>query len=121
MDVSKCPVHQQWQDAFNQGKASAVAALYTPDAIEVTPVDIRVGPAAVKERIEAALKEGSKNAVITATKCDIEGDVRWSSGPWKDETAHGPLSGFWTIIEVKNGDSWKIRNVTYSLTPPQQK
>ena len=74
MDVSKCPVNKTWEDAYNKGDTAAVAALYTADAIEVTPEGIRVGPAAVKERIEGAInKAGMKHAVITATKCNIEG------------------------------------------------
>ena len=120
-DTSKCTSHKQWQDAFNKGDASAVAALYTSDAIEVTPGGIRVGPAAVKERIEEGLKAGGKNIIIIATQCDIENAYRFSSGSWKDETAQGLLSGFWTLIEVKDGGGWKIRNLTFNLTPPPQK
>jgi hypothetical protein len=63
MDVSKCPVNKTWQDAYNKGDFAAVAALYTADAIEVTPEGVRVGPAAVKERLEDSItKGGMKNA-----------------------------------------------------------
>ena len=121
MDGTGCTVHKQWQDAFNKGDASAVAALYTSSAIEVTPLGIRAGPAAVKERIEENIKEGSKNLEIVATECDPKSAFRWSAGSWKDETPRGPASGFWTMIEVKEGDGWKIQNLTFNLTPPPQK
>jgi ketosteroid isomerase-like protein len=118
-DVSKCPANKQWQDAYNKGDAAAVAALYTADAIEVTPEGIRVGPAAVKERVEGSFKAGmKKQVVITATKCNVEGATRWSAGDWKNDTTQGPVGGFWTAIEAKNGDAWKIQNLTYNLTPP---
>ena len=78
MDVSKCTVHKQWQDAFDKGDTSAVAALYKSDAVEVTPAGIRLGPAAVKKRLDEDIKAGAKNdLVIVATKCNVEGAVRW--------------------------------------------
>ena len=123
IDASKCSTTpKQWQDAFNKGDTSAVAALYGSDAVEVTPAGIRLGPAAVKERLDEGFKEGNKNdLLIVATKCDIEGAVRWSSGSWNQTSPRGPVSGFWTVIEVKDGLGWKMQNLTFNLTPPPQK
>jgi ketosteroid isomerase-like protein len=118
MDVSKCPGAKTWQDAYNKGDAAGVAALYTADAIEVTPEGIRTGPAAVKERVEGSFKAGMKHTAITATKCNVEGATRWSAGDWKDDSTQGPVGGFWTAIETKDGNTWKIVNLTYNLTPP---
>jgi ketosteroid isomerase-like protein len=119
MDVSKCPANNQWQDAFNKGDANSIAAMYAPGAIEVTPEGIRVGPAAVKERVERGVKEDKmSNMTIVATKCDGDNSLRWSSGTWKAESSHGPVSGFWTAIEAKEGNSWKMQNLTYNVTPP---
>jgi ketosteroid isomerase-like protein len=118
----KCTGDNQWQEAFNKGDTSAVAALYASDALEVTPGGIRVGPAAVKERLDEEIKEGwKKDLVIVATKCDSEGAVRWSSGSWKQTSPQGPVGGFWTAIEVTDGSRWKLQNLTYNLTPPPQK
>ena len=118
----KCPGDNQWQDALNKGDTSAVAALYTSDAVEVTPDGIRVCPAAVKERLDESIKEGWKqDSVIVATKCDSEGTVRWSSGSWKRTSPQGPVGGFWTAIQVKDGEGWKIQNLTFNPTPPPQK
>ncbi len=122
MEASKCGGDKQWQDAFNKGDTSAVAALYTSDAVEVTPTGIQVGPAAVKKRLDESIKQGWKqDLVIVATKCDIEGPVRWSSGLWNQTSPQGPVGGFWTAIEIKNGDGWKMQNLTYNVTPPPQK
>jgi hypothetical protein len=30
------------------------------------------------------------------------------------------VGGFWTAIEVKDGEGWKIQNLTFNLTPPQK-
>jgi ketosteroid isomerase-like protein len=119
VDVSKCSAAKPWQDAYNKGDATAVAALYAADAIEVTPAGIRVGPAAVKERVEANItKDGEKNLVIIVAKCNIEGALRWSAGEWKSDLPQGTVGGFWTAIEAKNGITWKIQNLTFSVTPP---
>jgi ketosteroid isomerase-like protein len=97
MDASKC-ADKQWQDAFNKGDTSAVAALYASDAVEVTPTGIEAGPAAVKKRLDESIKQGWKqDLVIVATKCDIEGAVRWSSGSWNQTSPQGSsVGGFWT-------------------------
>jgi len=73
MDASKCSaIPKQWQDAFNKGDTSAVAALYRSDAVEVTPAGIRLGPAAVKERLDEGFKDGNKNdLVIVATRAQL--------------------------------------------------
>lgn len=118
----KCTGDNRWQDAFNKGDTNAVAALYTSDAVEVTPDGIRVGPATVKERLDEEIKEGWKqDLVVVATKCESDGAVRWSSGSWKQTSPEGRVGGFWTAIDVKDGNGWKMHNLTYNLTPPPQK
>jgi ketosteroid isomerase-like protein len=119
MDAAKC-AGTEWQDAFNKGDTSAVAALYTSDAVEVTPTGIQVGPAAVKKRLDEEIKGGWKrDLIIITTKCDIEGAVRWSSGSWKQTSPEGSsVGGFWTAIDVKDGNGWKLQNLTFNQTPP---
>jgi hypothetical protein len=90
-EVSKCPANKTWQNAYNKGDTSAVVALYPADAIEVSPEGIRVGPAAIKECIEQEIKAGIKQAVINATKCNIEGSTRWPAGDWNSV----PTSSLW--------------------------
>ena len=116
----ECTSDKQWQDAFNKGDTSAVAALYTSQAVEVTPTGIQGGQGAVKARLDESIKQGWKqDLVIVATQCDSEGAVRWSSGSWEQTSPQGsPVGGFWTAIEVKDGNGWKIQNFTFNLTPP---
>ena len=122
VDVSNCKTAAVWQDAFNKGDGAAIAALYTPDAIEVLPSGIRVGPAAVQQRVDDEIKHGETHLAITSTKCDLEGTTRVSAGDWKSDTPQGPLSGFWTAIERNNGSgTWKMLNLTVNITPPPAK
>jgi ketosteroid isomerase-like protein len=82
MDASKCAGNKQWQDSYNKGNTSAVAALYASDAVEVIPTGILVGPAAVKKYLDDGFKEGWKRDLVTvATKCVlIPGEVARESG-----------------------------------------
>jgi ketosteroid isomerase-like protein len=121
VDASNCPTAKMWLDAYNKGDADGVAALYAPDAIEVMQTGIRVGPAAVKERVENNLKRGVKYAAVTPTKCDIDGDIRIAAGEWNGEMQQEPISGFWTSIERKDGGTWKMINLTANRTPPPSK
>lgn len=116
--AANCPNVKKWQDALNKGDAAAVANLYTPDATEVTPTGIRVGQAAVEQRIEDGIKQGWKNAVITTTICNIEGPIRISAGGWTNHTPQGSARGFWTGIEKKLHNTWKLVNLTFNMTPP---
>jgi ketosteroid isomerase-like protein len=118
VDASNCTTATMWQEAYNKGDTDAVAAMYAPDAIEVMETGIRVGPTAVKERLEDNLKRGVKFPAITSTKCDIDGDIRISAGDWKGESPQGSFGGFWTAIERKDGGKWKMINLTANTTPP---
>jgi ketosteroid isomerase-like protein len=120
MDTSMCPNAKAWQDAFNRGDADGVINLYTSDAIETTPTGIRVGQAAVRERVKDILKAGLKGQSNSVTKCFTDGNLRWSVGEWGVETPQGHGSGFWTSIEAKQGNTWKIANLTWNVTPPPE-
>ena len=116
-DVSSCSDNAPYQEAWNRGDAAAVVAFYAPDGIEVTPDGIKAGQAAIKERIDQAIKQ-LKNLVIVVTKCDVTTDVKWSSGTWKAESPQGPVGSLFTVIQAKNGDTWKIQNNTFNVPLP---
>jgi hypothetical protein len=44
--------------------------------------------------------------------------MRWSAGDWKNESPQGPVRCFWTAIETKDGNTWKMVNLTYNVTMP---
>jgi hypothetical protein len=43
--------------------------------------------------------------------------VPLDSGHWPDRNG----TGFWTVIEVKDGDGWKMQNLTFNMTPAPKK
>ena len=120
-DDMECSTPKMWQDAFNKGDANSVAGLYTPDAVEVSPGGVISGQEAIKARVAQGIKnDGPDSLKITSQKCVVDGPIRWSVGQWQNVTAN-PASGCWTLIETKSSGTFKIKNLTYSLTPPPPK
>jgi ketosteroid isomerase-like protein len=50
------------------------------------------------------------------------GDEAWETGEWS-ETGQGEtgdpiqIKGYWSAIDSREGDDWKIRMLTYNITP----
>jgi ketosteroid isomerase-like protein len=113
-------------DAYNNGDAAALAALYTEDAAEVTDR----GPANGRQAIEKLhaddlQKVHVSNHLITVDQdsphiIGTAGNEIWATGGWS-ETLQGKnfgpiqLKGYWSTIDVREGDTWKIRMLTYNL------
>jgi ketosteroid isomerase-like protein len=99
-----------------------LGALYTEDAILITPE----GPISGRAEIEKRHAEGFK--VFTQTepsKLDqvkvIGSGVRIKSGTWAG-TAKGPsgplqIKGYWATTDVSDGVTWKIRMEVDNTSP----
>ena len=115
-------------EAFNSNDAAAVAALYTEDAILVPDT----GPVYGREAIEkywAGLfnkfhvsNQADKAASDSPHALGTAGNEAWSHGQLK-VTLQGQdgnafdLTGNWTEIYRREGDTWKKRLDTFSTTP----
>jgi uncharacterized protein (TIGR02246 family) len=111
-----------WNKTSQQKDAAGHAALFTEDAIRVTPQGLTSGRAA----IERAAAEGFK--VYTSDPSTLEqvkmigNGVMLRAGTWSG-TYNGPngpvhLKGYWSDTDVRDGNTWKIRQETYNVTPP---
>jgi ketosteroid isomerase-like protein len=119
-------------EAYNNGDAASMAALYTVDAVLVTDAGPIYGREAIEkhyanlfQRIHfinhlSKADENSPHIVGTA------GNETWSNGKWSQTIKgqnFGPiqLKGYWSSITVREGDTWKKRldiwNITYSFGP----
>jgi ketosteroid isomerase-like protein len=114
--------------AFNNGDAAALAALYTQDAILVTDGGPIYGRDAIEKHWADAFKqvhfsnhldkadEYSPHIIGTA------GNEAWSSGKWtvtlkgQDWGPKG-FEGYWLEIYRREGDTWKKRLDMYNVTP----
>jgi uncharacterized protein (TIGR02246 family) len=119
---------EKYTKATNNNDASAIAALYTEDAVFVSDK----GPVYGRQAIEnwyadtfqawrprnrvTKIDPNSPRFIGTADNAALNGE--WS------ETGQGPtgepiqLKGHWSAIDTREGDGWKIRILTWNITPP---
>jgi uncharacterized protein (TIGR02246 family) len=121
------PLAGQYDRACNNNDAAAVAALYTEDAVFVTPDGPIVGREAIEKQYEEWNKGGHTSNHKTTYDPDsfqIAGtaDTIALSGGWSETV--GPVKGKpfevkgrWMGIDTRGSDGWKIWKLAFNITP----
>lgn len=118
----------KYDEAFNKNDAAALAALYTEDAVEVADT----GPIYGREAIEKHFTDVFKQVHVSnhLGKGDQysphmigPGNEIWANGEFSltfQGKSGGPIQvkGYWSAIDTREGDTWKIRMLTWNVTPP---
>ena len=119
---------EKLDEAFNNNDAAAVAALFTKDGVLVT----NSGPIYGREAIEKYQADVFKNGHFSnhLGKCDqygthvigTAGNEVWRNGywslTWQGKTGDPiQLKGYWSAIQVREGDTWKNRMEIWNVTP----
>jgi uncharacterized protein (TIGR02246 family) len=116
-------------DALDKNDAAAVAANFTEDAVNVE----QDGPTFGREAIQKLWADRFQNVQFTNNRVTLDeysphvsadGKQIWATGSWSATMKGkdwGPkeIKGFWTVI--REGDDWKIRNLTSNVTPEKAK
>jgi len=116
---------ETWDTAANRKDAAAVAALYTEDAMRVTPRGISYGRAAIEKDLVETFKV-TRNIADKVEKVQVVGEVVLVSATWSAtlQSKDGPIQarGYWGGVYVRDGDTWKTRLAitNRALPPPQQ-
>jgi uncharacterized protein (TIGR02246 family) len=119
----------KYSEACNQSDAAALAALFTEDAVVVTPERLVSGRQAIEEWYAGEFqKQHVTNYTIQQDKLSAVGQEAWAVGEWWNtlQGPNGPLQvrGYYSAVYALKGDAWKIRMSMYnvsgriSLTPP---
>lgn len=101
--------------AFNKNDATAVAALFTQDAIEVGPDGPAYGQQAIEKRYSDLFQKWHPTDHLnTIDKMYMLGNqacviMKWGVGGYK---------GYVTLIMAPNGDDWLVQVATFNITPP---
>jgi ketosteroid isomerase-like protein len=115
-------------DAVDNNDAATVAALYTEDAVFVTPQGPLYGREAIQKFWTDLFKQFhvsnhvSKDDPYSPHIIGTAGNEVWRNAEWS-ETLQGQnggpiqLKGYWSAIEVREGDAWKHRMLTVNVTP----
>ena len=113
-------------DAITKKDAVAVAANFTQDATVVTPY----GPVSGRQDIAYWYVDMIKDIQSSNTLFTIDedsphtlctaGNELWATGKWS-QTLKGPngsieVKGYWSAIDILEGEDWKFRMLCYNLT-----
>jgi uncharacterized protein (TIGR02246 family) len=113
-----------------RGDPAAMAALFTEDGVYVTDRGPLNGPEAI-EKWYAGLYQAfpkwthtSKPAQNASHLTGTTGDQIWTNGA-RSATLQAktgdPIqtNGYWSAVEVREGDTWKFRMLSYNISPAQ--
>jgi ketosteroid isomerase-like protein len=117
-----------YDQATNKNDAAALAALYTEDAVFVTDAGTVYGRQEIKKWHEYVFEQLRPKNHISApdeksphTIGSAANDI-WATGDWS-ETIQGQdgvtihHGGYWSAVDTREGDVWKIRMLTWNITP----
>ena len=121
---------KKFMEFINNNDATAVAAVYTEDAVFVTPQGPLYGREAIEKFFADVFKQVHfSNHLAKADSNSIRfigtaGNEVWRNGEFSEtETLQGQnggpiqLKGYWAGIEVREGDAWKKRMLIWNITP----
>ena len=120
-------VNKKYNEAINNHDAAALGALYTEDAVLVTDRGPIYGREAIENWLADVFKSWQpKNHTSTIDPHSVRmlgPDNLTRSGEWS-ETGKGkngedvPIKGYWSEIDTREGDAWKIWMLAYNVTLP---
>ena len=120
---------QKYHEAYTNNDAAALAALYTWDAIIVTPQGPVYGRDAIQNWYEDQFEQWHLKNHVSKVDPDsfrligTAGDAVWLKGELREtfQDQKGSLievKSYWSNVRVREGDTWKIRLDTFNVTPP---
>jgi uncharacterized protein (TIGR02246 family) len=121
-------ISKKYDEAVNNHDAAAVAALFTEDAIFVTLTGPLYGRQAIEKQYAEWLKGGHQsnhtskhipNSVrIVGTADTIAASGEWSETDQAENGKPFELKGYFSGIDTREGDAWKIWILTSNITFP---
>jgi uncharacterized protein (TIGR02246 family) len=113
-------------NAFNSGNVDETAALWSPDAVDITVNGMVSGKTQMDARIAAEQKMGLKKQDHTIESVQVGKNMAWAAGlytvtiPGKDG-ASTEIHGAWLQVLKRDSGSWKIQAASFTRfnpTPP---
>jgi ketosteroid isomerase-like protein len=100
---------KKFDDAMSNNDATAVAALFGQDAVDVTPIGVSSGRQAIEKYFEGIFQRWHLSEHISRLEHVYEfGSHLCVTGEWAVKATTQPLGGYRTLIYDRDGDSWKI-------------
>jgi uncharacterized protein (TIGR02246 family) len=121
-------ISKKYDEAVDNNDAAAVAGLFTEDAVFVTDTGPLYGRNAIEKWFADVFKAWRpKNHISKRDQDSVHslctaGNEAWDHGEWS-ETGQGQngepiqVMGYYSAIDTREGDVWKIRMLTGNVTP----
>ncbi|HEY5778643.1 MAG TPA: nuclear transport factor 2 family protein, partial [Terrimicrobiaceae bacterium] len=107
----------KFDEAVRGQDAVALAALFTPDGVRVSPDGVFSG----REAIEKSFADDFQRSPIIGYIFQTDqlhsiGEEAWSVGQWWKTLQGKPVfaSGYWSAIIVREGGVWRFRMLTFN-------
>jgi uncharacterized protein (TIGR02246 family) len=120
-------VGKKYDEAVNKNDAAAVAALYTEDAVFVGDSGPLYGRQAIEKFYADAFKTlHPKNYIskkdqnsprFVGTADNVASNGEWSQTVQGETGEPIQIKGYWSALDTREGDAWKIRILTWNITP----
>ncbi len=117
-------VPQKYDAAYNKGDASAVAAVFTKDAVLAAPRGPNLrGTEELQAFYANAFRAGFSSDLLKVQTERVIGDMAWAVGQWSamrpgaNHTTR-PRQGNWGAVFVRDGDTWKIQMLAPNVMEP---
>jgi ketosteroid isomerase-like protein len=105
---------KQYDEAFNKNDASAIAALFMPDAIEVGPEGPAYGVQSIQKRYsDGFAKWHQTDHLNTIDRVYMIGKEACAITKF----SVGGVKGYVVTINAQDSDTWKIHLAVYNVTP----
>jgi uncharacterized protein (TIGR02246 family) len=121
-------ITKAYEQAVGNNDAAAIAKLYTENAVFVSDGGPIHGRQAIEKWYTDAFQAWHPKSHVSKPEGDAPhtlgtaGTEVWETGEWT-ETGQGEsgdpiqIKGYWSAIDSREGDDWKIRMLTYNVTP----
>jgi uncharacterized protein (TIGR02246 family) len=111
----------KYDDAYRKKDATALAALFTEDALCVTPHGQFSGRQAIEKAYADDLQRWPASShIYQADELNAICNEAWSVGHWwltlQDQKGPVFARGYWSALLVREADGWKFRMLTFNET-----
>ena len=104
-----------FEQAFNKGDAKAVAALFTKDAMQLTPDgQLLTGQASIEQhhmKVFGGPAKGARLSLRPGRVQEVTSDVRISEGTYQVTGGGMPGNGRYVNTLVRQGGAWRLAGV----------
>ncbi|MFL6824886.1 MAG: YybH family protein [Bradyrhizobium sp.] len=113
-------MQSEFAEAYNRKDIGAMAALFSENAVRITPAGIFLGPDAIGRELERVVVElGLHDYSVVRTVSRLEGGMVFNAGEWRARLGDGQqFRGYYSALLVREGDAVKIFEETVNVAAP---